>query len=972
MSTFERNQLGEQMDLLQGTLDLLVLKTLALKTKSQERKPLGSKMRLLKSFFHRRKVDFELNDELRFHLEKEIEQNIARGMTPDEARRQALIALGGVEQTRERVRETRRIPFLSGIGQDSRYALRLFAKSPGFTAVVVLTLALGIGLNTAIFSVINSVISRVLPASHPEELVLLRWYSHHRPRLLHSHSSYGDCPQQRQGDNQNGCSFSLPFLNLARSQSESFAGLAAAAGAPRLDMSGHGAASINENGWLVSGDYFNTLGVHAVLGRTLEPADDTPTAEPAVMLSYAFWQTEFAASPDVVGTRIKLNGFPFTIVGVAEREFTGLTPGRRLDLWLPLSARQHLDTQWAPDEDDANSWWLVIVARLKPGVTMAQAQSELSLLYADETMHEQKALFQPGDNPGITLLAAQEGLQGSNKQVLGTLYVLMAAVGLVLAIACANIAGLLLARAAGRGREIAVRLALGARRSRLLAQLLVESLLLSSTGGVLALLVGLWGARVLLLLTQNGTDQPLSSFTPHLDLRVLAFTAVIAILTGMIAGVVPALRSLRVDLTSPLKTGNVAADPHRTRWHGMKNVLVVAQVSLAIVALVVAGLLVRTLSNLRGSELGFDPRNLLTFGLNPVLAGYKGGQIQGVYRDLQEQIAALPGVTDVTYSYLPLLSGGEWDTEFHLPGTPEKQTHDALVMPIGPRFFESMRIPLSAGRNFNGADYSAAAAQAARPPGAKADPSAPPTTIIVNQSFVRQFFPHTNPLGQHVENPLPEDPTEPRSSGYEIVGVCGDARYYTLRGDIAPTMYLASGGNAAFSVRTAGDPLALAPAIRDLVNRKDSNLAMFRVATQNEVIDQQVFVEALVARLSSFFSILALLLACAGIYGLLSYEVTRRTREIGIRMAIGAQRTDVVAMVVRQGLALALVGAIIGAAASFAAKSLLASILYHVQPGDPLTIVVVTAILLAVVLAACYMPARRATRVDPMVALREE
>lgn len=927
-------------------------------------------MKLLKNLFRRRNADLDLNDELRFHLEQEIEQNIARGMTPDEARRRALIAFGGVEQTRERVRETRRIPFIGAIWQDSRYAVRLFAKSPGFSIVVVLTLALGIGLNTAIFSVINSVISRALPASQPEELVLLRWYSHHRPRLLHSHSSYGDCPQQRQGDNQNGCSFSLPFLNLARSQSKSFAGLAAAAGAPRLDMSGHGPASINENGWLVSGDYFNTLGVHAVLGRTLEPADDTPTAEPAVMLSYAFWRTEFASSPDVVGTRIKLNGFPFTIVGVAEREFTGLTPGQRLDLWLPLSARQHVDTGWSPDEDDANSWWLVIVARLKPGVTMGQAQSELSLLYTDETMHEQKALFQPGDNPGITLVAAQEGLEGHNKKVLGTLYVLMTAVGLVLAIACANIAGLLLARAAGRGREIAVRLALGARRSRLLAQLLVESLLLSSTGGVLALLVGLWGARILLALTQN-PDRPFA-FTPHLDLRVLAFTAGIAILTGMIAGVVPALRSLRVDLTSPLKTVSAAADPRRTRWYGLKNVLVVAQVSLAIVALVVAGLLVRTLSNLRGSQLGFDPRNLLTFGLNPTLAGYKGGQIQGVYRDLQEDIAAMPGVTDVTYSYLPLLSGGEWDTDFHLPGTPEKETHDALVMPIGPRFFESLRIPLSAGRNFTGADYAAAAARAGRPPGALPDPTAPPLTIIVNQSFVRQFFPHTNPLGQHVENVLPEDPTRPRGSGYEIVGICGDARYDTLRGDIAPTMYQASAGNASFSVRTAGDPMALVPAIRDLINRKDSNLAMFRVATQNQVIDQQVFVEGLVTRLSGFFSILALLLACAGIYGLLSYEVTRRTREIGIRMAVGARRTDVVAMVLRQGLAVALVGAMIGAAASLAAKSLLASILYHVQPGDPLTIVVVTAILLAIALAACYLPARRATRVDPMVALREE
>ncbi|HEY6306298.1 MAG TPA: ABC transporter permease [Candidatus Angelobacter sp.] len=926
----------------------------------------------LKSWFRKKQASGSLEDELRFHLEKEVELNVGRGMSADEARRRALIAFGGVQQTRENVRETLRTRFVEIVLQDARYAMRILGKSPGFTAIAVLTLALGIGMNTAIFSLIDAVLFRALPASHPEQLVLVRWHSHHHPRFLHSHSSYGDCPQHRQGEDQNGCSFSLPFMNLVRSQTSVFSGLAAFAGAPQLDLSGNGAATIVNRAQLVSGEYFATLGVRAALGRTLQPADDTPAAAPAVMLSYGLWQNAFGASPNTVGRTIRLNGLPFTIVGVAEQEFSGLASGRKSDLWLPLSARPRLDAGWAPEEDDSGSWWVELVGRLKPGVSAKQAQAALNLLYADETMHEQKPLFQAADGPGIDLVPAQEGLEGARHEILPPLYLLMMAVGLVLLIACANIAGLLLARAAGRSKEIAIRLTLGARRGRLIGQLLVESLLLSVTGGALGLIFARWGARGLLLMASKGEGGP-PPFTPELDGRVLAFTAAVAILTGVIFGLVPALRSLRVDLTPTLKAGSGASDSGaRAKWYGLGNTLVVAQVSLAIVALVTAGLVVRTLRNLKGAELGFDASNMLVFGLNPTLAGYKGPQVEALNRDLQEQFAALPGVKSVTYSFESLLNGGEWDTGFHAPGTPEKEESDAFYMPVGPRFFETMRIPLKAGRDFSAADFAAAAAFSALPPDAKPDPKAPPITVIVNETFVRRFYPHVNPLGQHVESAVPEDPTEPRRSGWQIIGVCGDARYDSLRGDINPTMYAASAGNAYFSVRTAGDPLAMVPAIRDLINRRDSNLAMYRVASETQQIDQSVFIEGLVARLSTFFGLLALALACTGIYGLLSYEVSRRTREIGIRMAVGAQQSDVVRLVVRQGLLVALVGAVIGTAASFAAKNLLDAILYHVRPGDPVTLLAVGVILLAVALAACYLPARRATRVDPLVALRYE
>jgi predicted permease len=404
----------------------------------------------------------------------------------------------------------------------------------------------------------------------------------------------------------------------------------------------------------------------------------------------------------------------------------------------------------------------------------------------------------------------------------------------------------------------------------------------------------------------------------------------------------------------------------------MSNALVVAQVSLAIVALMVAGLLVRTLSNLKSTELGFDAHNVLVFSINPSQAGYKRPQIAALNRDVQEQIAALPGVTSVSYSFSSLLSGGLFQTAFHAPGTPEAQRSESLYLPIGPGFLRTLRIPMKTGRDLSANDFTAAAALAALPPSADPNPKAPPEAVVVNEAFVRRYFPNANPLGQHLDELLSDDPKKPRGPGREIIGVCGDARFDTLRGEIRPTMYGASGGQGEFSVRTAGDPLSIVPAIRSLIQRKNSQLYMSRIATEEQQIDQSVFNERLVARLSSFFGLVALLLACTGIYGLLAYEVTQRTREIGIRMAVGAQQSDVVGLVVRHGLLVALVGAIIGAAASFATKGFLAAILYRVRPGDPVTLLAVAVLLLLVALAACYLPARRATKVDPMVALRQE
>ena len=930
-------------------------------------------MKLLKNLLavlKRKQQERDLDDELRFHLEQQVEANLAAGMSPDEARRQAMIAFGGVQQTRENVGQVRFTHFGEVLWHDARYAWRLLRKTPLFTSVVVLTLALGIGLNTAIFSLIDAVMFRALPVSHPEELVLLKWHAHHRPKI-HSQWGYGYCKANFSETSPSNCSLSRPWFNTVR-QTNVFAGVAGFAGMDRLSLSGNGPATILNGGQLVSGDFFATLGVKPAAGRLLLPEDDREQAMPAVVLGYTYWQSAFGGSSSAIGKTVRINSLPFTIVGVTEKDFDGFVPGSRPDVWLPLASRPHLIPRWTPQLEDAGSWWLAIVGRLKPGVEAKQAQAALSLMFRNETENGDKPLFKTADEPFLELAPAQQGL-GQRDRAAQPLWVLMMAVGLVLLIACANIGGLLLARATARTREIAVRLTLGAKRSRLVSQLLMESLMLSLAGGALGLLVGRWGARFWLVLSHNGDSRGFS-FTPQLDGRVLAFTFAVAVATAILFGLAPVLRSLRVDLTPALKSGSGGIDisDSRRRWYSMGNALVVAQVTLAMVALAGAGLLVRTLQNLKNVDLGFDPSNVLVFSLNPVQAGYKPAQLDGLYRELQEKFSALPGVKSVSYSWASLLGHSEWDTDIHPPGTPDSTKADADVFPVGPGFFEVMRLPLKLGRDFQNPDFAIQAQRAALPPGKDVDPKSPPLPVIVNETFVKRFLAGRNPLGQHIEETLPEEAGKPRGPGWVIVGVAGDAKYDDLRRDIAPTMYMPWVGSAGFSVRSSGDPKQLVGAIRDIVTRRDLNLAMYQVATESEQLEQQVFTERLLARLSSFFAVLAVVLACAGIYGLLSYEVTRRTREIGIRMAVGAQRTHVVRMVVHHGFGLALVGAIAGSVASLGVTRLLQSLLYGVRAGDPFTLIAVAALLVVVSLVACWLPAQRATRVDPLVALRYE
>jgi len=991
--------------------------------------------------------------------------------------------------------------------QDIRYGFRMLAKSPGFAAVAVLTLALGIGANTAIFSLIDAVMLRSLPVENPSQLVVLKWMARKAPDI-HSYMSSGDCPTDMRfgAANPSGCSFSEPmFREIA--QTGTFAGVAAFANSGRLDLTGNGAATVI-NGQLVSGDFFHTLGVKAAAGRVFEASDDSRSAAPVAVLNYGYWQSAFGGSRGVIGRTIELNNVPFTIVGVAEARFTGITPGSDYDVWLPLSDGERINPQaqirdrlgMAKRQDDVASWWLTIVGRLKPNTLLAQTQAVVSGVFRNEMLHGtvpmfhggaggtaggpgprpggpagggmvrrqivvgggpgpgsapsgnapigaappqmapgkgpiefhgappsgnvpfgaapgkgpiefhgaapglgpggqmpqsagKKPLGMPGpqgaapagamhadesangpktlsnavDNPGITLVPAQSGLTGSRTRYSDPLYVLMLAVGIILLIACANVAGLMLARAAARQKEIAVRLALGAGRTRIVRQLLTESVMLSVLGGTLGIFFAYWGAHAIVSFVSSNQTRPLG-FATGIDMRVLGFTVAVSLVTGIIFGLAPAFRSARIDLTPTLKDGegSSAGGGRAGKWFSVGNALVVAQVALAIVILVGAGLLVRTLDNLRSVDLGFDAHNIVIFSIDPTLAGYKDAQVDSFYRDLRGRLTETPGVKAVSYSQMPLLSGGLMITGFHWPGTPQDQESEADVLNVGADFFETMHIPFVAGRNFTESDFDLAGANSG------AAPTAAPTPVIVNQTFVDKYLGKENPLGKQFGQ-AGADANGPARPGYEIIGVVRDAKYNNLRRDIHATMYQPQkGGGASFEVRTAADPQALLPAIRKVVAQVNTNLPLFSVTTESEQIDRLLFQERLVARVSGFFGLLALVLACIGLYGLLSYEVARRTREIGIRMALGAQQRDVLRLVVGQGIVLALVGAAVGIGVAIGVTRYMASMLYDVHANDPATIAGVAILLTLVALAACYIPARRATRVDPMVALRYE
>ena len=904
-----------------------------------------SMMRWLKQIFSRRRLSADLSAEMQQHLEEKIEALIAGGMPREEAVHAARRAFGNATLIEQRSREVWMWPLIESICGDVKFALRQLRKSPGFTATVVLTLALGIGANTAIFSLVNAVLLRSLPVRNPNELVVMRWSAHHWPEG--DMSDYGDCGPETNVGSYSGCSVSYPMFQEIARRRDLFSSAMAFAGPKQMDLSGNGPASIAQ-GVLVSGNYFETLGVRSALGRTLQPEDEKSGAQAVAVLDYGYWQRAFGGATNVLGRSVRLNNVVFTIVGVADRSFTRLTPGKRVDLWVPLQQATPLGVRWA-DTSNASSWWLTVVGRLRLGVPREQAQAAMNVWFVNETTHGEKPHWKKTNDPRLTVLPAQSGLTGFRANFGEALMLLMAAVGIVLVIACANVAGLMLVRGAAREKEMAVRLAVGAAKRRVIRQLLTESLLLSFMGAALGTVVAYMGATALAAFFLKNMDRPLQ-INLHPNAPVLLFAIGIAVLTGIGFGLPPAFRGAQADLAMELK-GASATTRHGSRLRfGLGSALVVVQVALSVVVLSGAGLLLRTLDNLHSIDPGFDTRNLLLFSIEPELAGYKGLRTTELYANLQRRLTELPGVVDVSYSSDALLDDGLWTQGMHVEGRAEKKSVGTQMLSVGPDFFATMKIPLTAGRMIRPQDM-----------------SGKPLVAIVNQAFVKKYIQGSYPIGLHIGG---GDATDPQ---WEIVGVVRDSKYADLRSPEAPTTYLPlMKGGATFVLRTVAEPAAFMPAVRQIVNQVDNNLPVIRMRTQTETVDRTLFNERLVARLFGLFGALGLALACIGVYGLLSYEVARRTREIGIRSALGAQRIDLLLLVVRQGLLLLLCGVAVGIGAAMGVTRLLASLLYDVRPTDAVTFSAVAGILIFVGLIACFIPARRAASIDPMVALRAE
>jgi predicted permease len=895
----------------------------------------------LRSLFRHRAVEAELSEELQFHIQRQVEKYVRSGLPRGEALRRARLEFGGLDSVRQECREARGVSLAYQLSQDTRYALRMFARNPGFTAAAVLTLALGIGANTAVFSVINAAMLRSLPVREPAQLVQVA------------------SPGERGGRAFGGESFPYPVFQALRRNNEAFTDLAAFdswdidEASPAEPGSGVNGAPMKAQ--LVSANFFSMLGVNAVLGRTFAADEEGPGHNVAV-ISYAAWQQRFAGDPGVLGKKLLIDRTPLTIIGVAPQHFTGVNPGKSFDLWVPVG----ILAQLTPDPyqlKDVNVNWLSMMGRVKPGLSIGQAAERLDALFqaerrsrdlSERSAQERRDFF----SQRIVLLPAASGADYLRKDFSRPLFLLQGMVCLVLLIACANVANLLLARAGARQREIAVRMALGAKGWRLLRQLLTESLLLALAAASLGLALAYWGSRVLVALMSISLDV-------HPDPRVLAFTTLLALLTGAGSGIAPAIGAASRDHSSSLRAGTLHATTSRAGLR-VGRCLVVAQVALSLVVVVAAALLARTLHNLETLDPGFAREGVLLFRLNPSKSGYKDQRLTQLYEELADRLAASPGVRSASFSNLTPISGGGWENDTWIEGYTGQPGENVNIHlnAVSSRFFAALGTPLIAGRSFG-----------------VQDDSGKVRVAIINHTMARRYFAGRNPLGQRIGRWRWIGRQE-----YEIVGISGDAKYESLRQDVPPTAYLylpqlPPAGSVSFEVNSSLPPEQLVPEVRGVIQHMDARLAPADVKTLAEQVDRSLDTERLVSSVSDCFGALALALACIGLYGVVSYSVARRTSEIGLRMALGAENSHVFRMVVGQGLALALVGLAIGMVCALILARLLTNLsqmLYGVRSGDPLTMVCVSLVLAATAVAACSIPALRAMRIDPMTALRCE
>jgi predicted permease len=852
--------------------------------------------------------------------------------------------------------------------QDLRFGVRMLLKNRAFTAVATLSLALGIGANTAIFSLISAALLRTLPVKDPERLVV---FTTVRP----------------EGEPYN--SYSFPLIERFNQNNRSFAGIIASSLPERLQMTDPGAGGQAESSQAarVSGNFFSVLGVDAVVGRALTEDDDKASnPQPVVVISYKFWKNRFGLDPGVVGRKITLNEFPFTIVGVAPPGFFGFEVGQNPDLWWPLQMTPQVpNAPRGPRVLSQGNSWLSVMARLKPGVEIEQARAEMDAVFKhhlNEIYSGSAASLTPAQRrsrfeQSIRLDSGATGLLGSSlrRTIAQPLFILMCAAGLVLLIACANVANLLLARAAVRRKEIAVRLSLGAGRFRLVRQLLTESLLLAALGGALGLFFARWGMTLLLAYLPGWGSVTLD---PALDAQALGFMLVVTLLTGVLFGLAPALRATRLDLSSSLKN-TVSESAGRSRLAPHKA-LVVAQVALSIFLLVGAGLFVRSLQNLKSLDAGFDRENVTLFALDT--GSDPPARRVNLQKQLLERLESLPGARSASLSHLPLLSDTRITSSITVEGYAQKPDEDMGChrLWVGPKFFATMGIPLLQGRDFSSQELQPVAGDPSdnAAPGQSSQPQAnAQLAAVINQTMARHFFGEQNPIGRRFRfssGPLTVFPIE-------IIGVVKDAKYENLREQSRRIFYLSffqwpydirQMADQQILLRAFGDPSNTAAAIQHAVRELDSRSQVLDLRTMNDVVDESLTLERFVAQLGGFFSLCALLLACIGLYGVISYGAARRTNEIGIRMALGARSADIARMVMKESILLVAAGIAIGLGAALGAMRLISSLLFGLAPNDPATIVAAVLLMVAVAALAGYLPARRASRVDPMTALRRE
>ena len=898
-----------------------------------------------RALFRRNSVEGELDDELRFHLERQVEKYIQSGLCREEAMRRTRIEFGGLGQVKENCRETRGITFIETLVQDLRYAVRGFNRNRGFTVVAVMTLALGVGANSAVFSVINAVMLRALPVRDPQQLLQVAF------RGKHDATSFV------------GESFPYPLFREFRKDNPSFADLSAfdswdSFEAQSADNSASPAGAPMK-GQLVSVNFFSMLGVDAVLGRTFAADEDTGDgAHPVAVISYATWVQDFARDPHVAGKKLLVKGTPLTVIGVAPMHFSGVNPGKSFGVWIPLTMASQVLSGKRTSLTDPNTNWLSLIGRLNPGYSATQATEKLDALYQQMQGQRDISRWSPQEQRDffthhIVLLPAANGADYLRKEFSRPLWILMVMVGLVLLIACANVTNLLLARASTREKEVAVRVALGARASRLMRQLLTESVMLAFAAAALGILFAHWGSRILVALMSISLDvQP--------DPRVLAFTSLLALISGVGAGLAPAIGAARRNQSPALRTASPKTmDSGSGRRLG--RALTVMQVALSLVVVFAAVLLTRTLHNLQALDPGFSRQNILLFKLDADRAGYKGQQLTQLYQQLADRIGSAPDVRRASYSLLTPISGGGWDNRTYIEGyTPGSgENIDVYMNAVGPRFFETLGTPLLMGRSFGAQD------------------SANSTVVaVINQTMARRYFAGRSPIGHHIGRWNWDGRRE-----YEAVGVVGDAKYMSLREDTPPTAYLyipqspRIPGDVTFEVQSVVSSSSIAAEVREVLAGVDSRLIPEDVKTLADQVDESLNEEKLVSTVSGCFGALALVLACIGLYGVMAYSVARRTSEIGLRMALGAEKADVFRMVIGQGLKMSLAGLAIGVVAALVLVRLMTSfsqLLYGVRPTDSPTIVAVSLVMLAVGAIACFIPASRAMRVDPMVTLRYE